>query len=164
MKVVCEGIVLALATALSVAACNPDQAAVQTSEAAGASGANKGFIIRNASLVLTMDPKLGSGTLGELHDVDVLIQGDHIAAVGANLSARGAQVIDGEGKIVMPGFIDTHDHLWQSLIRGCAADENVNGWLNRCVFPFDTARSNGGGAGVRASGGARWIGPSIVTL
>lgn len=140
MKVVYEGIVLALATALSVAACDPDQEAVQASEAAGAGGANKGFVIRNASLVLTMDPRVGRGTLGELHDVDVLIQGDHIAAVGSNLSAQGAQVIDGEGKIVMPGFVDTHDHLWQSLIRGCAADENVNGWLSRCVFPFSTAR------------------------
>ena len=141
MKFVYEGIVLALATALSVAACHPDQEAVQATEAVGASRANKGFVIRNASLVLTMDPMVGSGTLGELHDVDVLIQGDHIAAVGSNLSARGAQVIDGEGKIVMPGFIDTHDHLWQSLIRGCATDENVNGWLNRCVFPFSTAPS-----------------------
>ncbi len=90
MKVVYEGIMLALATVLSVAACSPDREAVQTSEAVGASGANKGFVIRNASLVLTMDPMVGSGTLGELHDVDVLIQGDHIAAVGSNLSAHGS--------------------------------------------------------------------------
>ena len=39
----------------------------------------------------------------------------------------------------MPGFVDTHDHLWQSLIRGCAADDDLNGWLNRCVFPLNTS-------------------------
>jgi 5-methylthioadenosine/S-adenosylhomocysteine deaminase len=36
-------------------------------------------------------------------------------------------------------MIDTHDHLWQSLIRGCATDDNLNGWLNRCVFPLNTS-------------------------
>jgi 5-methylthioadenosine/S-adenosylhomocysteine deaminase len=39
----------------------------------------------------------------------------------------------------MPGFVDTHDHLWQSLIRGCAADDDLKGWLNRCVFPLNTS-------------------------
>jgi hypothetical protein len=47
-----------------------------------------GYLIRNASLVLTMDPNLGDGgMLGKLEDADVLIIGDHIAAVG-DLSAR----------------------------------------------------------------------------
>jgi 5-methylthioadenosine/S-adenosylhomocysteine deaminase len=63
----------------------------------------------------------------------VLIVGDHIAAVGANLSAPpGVHVIDGRGMIVMPGFVDTHDHTLQSLIRGCGADDTVVGWLDRC--------------------------------
>lgn len=75
-----------------------------------------------------MDPNVGQGILGELTDADVLLVQDHIQGVGHYLSApHGAAVIDGTDKIVMPGFIDTHDHLWQSLIRGCAADENVNG-------------------------------------
>ena len=84
-----------------------------------------GYLIRNASLVLTMDPNLGDGgILGQLENADVLIVGDQIAAVRANLAAppSGCTVIDGRGMIVMPGFVDTHDHLWQSLIRGCATD------------------------------------------
>jgi 5-methylthioadenosine/S-adenosylhomocysteine deaminase len=48
-------------------------------------------------------------------------------------------VIDGRGLIVMPGFVDTHDHLWQSLIRGGAADADLPGWLHRCVFPLRTS-------------------------
>ena len=101
----------------------------------------RGYLIQNASLVLTMDPNLGDRSiLGQLENGDVLIVGDQIAAVGVKLSApSGVKVIDGRGMVVMPGFVDTHDHLWQSLIRGCAADDDLNGWLNRCVFPFNTS-------------------------
>src|SRR5215510_13441662 len=100
-----------------------------------------GYLIRNASLVLTMDPNLGDGgILGQLENADVLIVGDRIAAVGANLAGpEGVRIIDGRGMLVMPGFVDTHDHLWQSLIRGCAADDDLNGWLNRCVSPLNTS-------------------------
>src|SRR5262249_29837855 len=129
MKFVREGLFLSLAAALSAAACNSEPQTVETSEAVGEVGSHtNAYLIKNASLVLTMDPSLGQGIVGEMHDADVLIVRDKIQAVGAHLSApHGAEVIDGRGKIVMPGFIDTHDHLWQSLIRGCATDENVNG-------------------------------------
>jgi 5-methylthioadenosine/S-adenosylhomocysteine deaminase len=101
-------------------------------------GGGGGYLIRNASLVLTMDPNLGDGgILGQLANADVLIVDDVITAVGVNLpKPSGTSVIDGRGMIVMPGFVDTHDHLWQSLIRGCAADDDLNGWLSRCTFPL----------------------------
>jgi 5-methylthioadenosine/S-adenosylhomocysteine deaminase len=94
-----------------------------------------GYLIRNAALVLTMDPNLGAGgILGQLEDADVLIEGDQITAVGVNLpKPSGTSVIDGRGMIVMPGFVDTHDHALQSIIRGCAADDTVVGWLSRCT-------------------------------
>ncbi|MCA1836345.1 MAG: amidohydrolase family protein [Actinobacteria bacterium] len=94
------------------------------------------ILIRNASLVLTMDPKLGEGPLGRFQDVDVLIDGDRIGVVGKHLPAGGAMVLDGHGKIVMPGFVDVHNHLWQTLIRGCATDQELNGWLRGCVLPL----------------------------
>lgn len=72
-------------------------------------------LIRNAALILTMDPTLGQGELGMLAGADVLMVGDKIAAVGKRLPRHGAQVIDATGKIVLPGFVDTHNHLWQSL-------------------------------------------------
>jgi 5-methylthioadenosine/S-adenosylhomocysteine deaminase len=93
-----------------------------------------GYLIRNAALVLTMDPNLGDqSVLGQLEDADVLIADDKIAAVGANLPKPSeTSVIDGRGMIVMPGFVDTHEHTLQSLIRGCGVDANVVTWLDRC--------------------------------
>jgi 5-methylthioadenosine/S-adenosylhomocysteine deaminase len=93
-------------------------------------------LIRNAALVLTMDPALGAGELGVREQVDILLDGDTIARIGGGLEAPGARVVDATGRIVLPGFVDTHDHLHQSLIRGCATDQDLNGWLKACVYPL----------------------------
>ena len=94
-------------------------------------------LIRDAALVLTMDPALGTGQLGVREQVDLLLEGDTIARIGPGLKAEGARVIDARGKIVLPGFVDTHDHLYQSLIRGCGTDQDLNGWLRACVIPLN---------------------------
>jgi len=73
-------------------------------------------IIRNA-IVLSMDKDIG-----EHLDADVLIEGTKIAAVGPNLGPVDANEIDGKGSIVLPGFVDTHRHTWQCLLRNAAAD------------------------------------------
>jgi 5-methylthioadenosine/S-adenosylhomocysteine deaminase len=93
-------------------------------------------LVRNAALILTMDPLVGAGELGVIEGADLLLVGDKIAAVGEHLQADGGQIIDATGKIVLPGFVDVHNHLWQSLIRGCKADQDLNGWLDACVFPL----------------------------
>ena len=93
-------------------------------------------LIRNAALVLTMDPALGQGELGTIADADILVVGDTIAAIGKHLPGHGAAVVDATGMIVMPGFVDTHNHLWQSLIRGCGSDGDLTGWLAAGVFPL----------------------------
>lgn len=93
-------------------------------------------LIRNAALMLTMDPNLGLGTLGIIENADILLDGDTITAVGKDLQEPGARVVDATGQVVMPGFVDTHNHLWQSLIRGCGTDKDLNGWLVACVFPL----------------------------
>ncbi|WP_052070406.1 dihydroorotase [Rhodococcoides fascians] len=48
---------------------------------------------------------------GEGSETDVLITGEEIAAIGADLDADGAQVIDARGHILLPGFVDMHTHL-----------------------------------------------------
>jgi 5-methylthioadenosine/S-adenosylhomocysteine deaminase len=67
--------------------------------------------------VLTLDP-----TIGNFRQADVLIEGSRIAAVGPNLPAPDAEVIDASTMIVMPGFIDTHRHIWEGILRNIAAD------------------------------------------
>ena len=68
-------------------------------------------------IVLTQDP-----ALGEMPGADVLIEDDKIAAIGHGLSADGARAIDATGDIVIPGFIDTHRHTWETSIRTSAPD------------------------------------------
>src|SRR4029453_10706400 len=61
--------------------------------------------------------------VGEFAPGDVLVEGSKIVAVGPNLSAGGgAGVIDARGKIVMPGFIDTHHHQFETALRSFLAD------------------------------------------
>jgi 5-methylthioadenosine/S-adenosylhomocysteine deaminase len=93
-------------------------------------------LIRNAALILTMDPTVGAGDLGMLEHADILLEGDHIKEIGHHLGHDGAWVVNATNKIVLPGFVDTHNHLWQALIRGCATDQDLNGWLGACVFPL----------------------------
>ena len=52
----------------------------------------------------------------------MLIEGKKIVAVGPNLHAGGAAVIDARGRIVMPGFIDTHHHQFETALRSFLAD------------------------------------------
>lgn len=56
--------------------------------------------------------------------VDVLIEGDKISLIQKNISPRtDAEVIDCNDKLISPGFIDTHHHVWQSLLKGRHANQ-----------------------------------------
>src|SRR5215472_10321686 len=68
-------------------------------------------------IVLSLDTKLGDFDTG-----DVLIEGKKILAVGRNLEAPAALVVDARGMIVMPGFVDTHHHQYETILRGILAD------------------------------------------
>jgi 5-methylthioadenosine/S-adenosylhomocysteine deaminase len=72
-------------------------------------------LIKNATVV-SMDPGLGD------LEGDVLIDGDRIAAVGPGLAAPNAAVVDGTGRIVMPGMVNAHIHTWEYQLRGIGAD------------------------------------------
>jgi cytosine/adenosine deaminase-related metal-dependent hydrolase len=67
--------------------------------------------------VITMDRNIPSLPVG-----DVLVEGNRIAAIGSNLLADGAEVIDAAGSIVMPGLIDAHHHMWLGVMRRLMPD------------------------------------------
>jgi imidazolonepropionase-like amidohydrolase len=72
-------------------------------------------ILLKGGCVLSLDPQVG-----DFDVADVLIEGSRIAAVGPNLTATGT-IVDAANTIVMPGFIDTHRHMWQGALRNIQA-------------------------------------------
>src|SRR5918993_635263 len=67
--------------------------------------------------VLTLDPDIGNYRTG-----DVLIEGSKITSIGPKLRVADAEVIDASDMIVMPGFIDTHRHIWEGILKNIAPD------------------------------------------
>jgi 5-methylthioadenosine/S-adenosylhomocysteine deaminase len=67
--------------------------------------------------------------IGDLPQGDVMIDGARIVAVGRDLAADGAQVIDAADMIVMPGFIDSHRHMWEGAIRNLIPDATLRDYL-----------------------------------
>ena len=77
------------------------------------------YIIRDGH-VMTMDPAIGNQ--GNFTKADVLVEGKKILDVRPNIHAPGAGKIDARGKIVMPGFVDTHHHQFETALRSFLAD------------------------------------------
>jgi len=73
-------------------------------------------LLLKGGAVLSLDPQVGDFERG-----DVLIEGKKILAVGRDLTAT-AFVVDAGGMIVMPGFVDTHHHQYETVLRGILAD------------------------------------------
>jgi len=65
---------------------------------------------------------------------DLLIEDSVIAAVGTGLNPpEGTTVIDATGRLVLPGFVDTHRHTWETAIRSIAPDTTLPGYLERVL-------------------------------
>jgi len=73
-------------------------------------------VLLKGGTVLSLDPQVGDFERG-----DVLIEGKKILAIGRELAAT-ALVVDAGGMIVMPGFVDTHHHQYETILRGILAD------------------------------------------
>lgn len=90
--------------------------------------------IRNAT-ILTMN------AAGEVVTGDVLVENGLIAQIGAGIEAPDARVIDAGGKVLLPGFVQTHIHLCQTLFRGRADDLALIDWLRRRIWPLEAAHN-----------------------
>ncbi len=72
--------------------------------------------------VLSMDPDVG-----DLANADVLVEGDKILEIGHGIAADDAEMIDASGMIVMPGFVDSHRHIWEGILRNIGTDTPLEG-------------------------------------
>lgn len=86
----------------------------------GAAGQTGTRVLIKGGAVLSMDNAVGNYAKG-----DVLIDGAKIVEIGPEITAPDALVIDAAGKIVMPGFIDTHHHQFETGLRSSLSDAIV---------------------------------------
>lgn len=94
----------------------------------GSPGSNRALLIKDAT-ILSMDP-----AVGDLVKADMLVNNGVIQAIATNIHAPSAHKIKADGKILLPGFVDTHRHLWQGLLRNSGPNENLPDYLGRVLF------------------------------
>ena len=92
------------------------------------------LLIRNG-LIVTMNDRF------DIVEGDVSIQAGRIAAIASGLGDRHDKTIDAQGGFVLPGLIQTHIHLCQTLFRGHADDRPLMDWLRQRVWPMEAAHT-----------------------
>jgi 5-methylthioadenosine/S-adenosylhomocysteine deaminase len=115
----CTSAVGAIA-APAIAATMTSPAAAQQAPAAASGRA----ILIKGGCVLSLDR-----AVGDFEQADVLIEGGKISAVRPNITAANAEVIDAANTIVMPGFVDTHRHMWQGTLRNVLPDGSLQDYV-----------------------------------
>src|SRR5262249_20708894 len=118
--------------------------AAQTAPAIKPTASGRAILIKGGC-VLTLDRQLG-----DFENADVLVHGGKIVAVRPGISASTAEVIDASNAIVMPGFVDTHRHSWQGILRNILPDgllipdyvRDIQGTLAPAYRPEDVYAGN----------------------
>ncbi|KAM3254812.1 hypothetical protein ACQJBY_048340 [Aegilops geniculata] len=95
-------------------------------------------IVLHNAFVVTMD-----GALTVLRDGAIAVVGDRIAAVGPSADVLAAfpdaaQTLNLAGRILLPGFVNTHVHTSQQLARGIADDVDLMTWLHGRIWPYES--------------------------
>src|SRR5947208_2086991 len=106
----------AAAAGMSLFAARPARADDGNEAPADSGRRGRRYVIRGGH-VMSMDPRVG-----DFAQADVLVEGKKILDVRPNIRASGAGEIDARGKIVMPGFIDTHHHQFETALRSFLAN------------------------------------------
>src|SRR6266852_4771410 len=86
--------------------------------------APRGEMVLRNSYVMTMDPELGDIAGGDVH-----IKDGQIVAFGKGVTAPRATVLDGKRMIVLPGLVETHWHMWNTLLRSFAGEKSDEGYF-----------------------------------
>ncbi|WP_100397815.1 5'-deoxyadenosine deaminase [Bacillus sp. FJAT-44742] len=98
----------------------------------------KSTLIKNAEII----------TMNESMDIiygDLFIEGKQIKKIGEDLTEvtrPDTKVIDAQGKTILPGFVQTHIHLCQTLFRGQADDMELMDWLQNKLWPLEAAHDS----------------------
>ena len=98
---------------------------------------SQSLLIKDAT-VITLDDE------SRILHGDVFIERGRIRALGASLTGREykeAEVIDAQGNVLLPGFVQTHIHLCQTLFRGAADDLALIDWLTKRIWPMEAAHT-----------------------
>ncbi|WP_373231185.1 5'-deoxyadenosine deaminase [Cohnella sp.] len=91
-------------------------------------------LIRGA-VILTMN------AADDILEADVLIIGNRISEIGKDLKCHADRIIEAGGKVMLPGFVQTHIHLCQTLFRGRADDMELIDWLRKRIWPLEAAHN-----------------------
>jgi cytosine/adenosine deaminase-related metal-dependent hydrolase len=100
---------------------------------------NRSTLFTNVTII-TVDPERTIWLDGA-----ILVNGNRIGAIGKTASLLEdpllppeLKVVDCQGKIIIPGLINTHAHLGQSILRGLAEDVGLHSWLCDSIWPLET--------------------------
>jgi 5-methylthioadenosine/S-adenosylhomocysteine deaminase len=98
----------------------------------------KSLLIKGAT-VITIDAS------GSIFEGDVLVEDGRIARMGdtavSTPGGRATEAIEARGRVLLPGFIQTHVHLCQTLFRGAADDLSLIDWLRKRIWPMEAAHT-----------------------
>src|SRR5215831_12248114 len=95
------------------------------------------LLIKGATII-TLDPQ------NRILEADISVKGGRIAAIlprNSGPAGSSSKVIEAAGKVVLPGFVQTHIHLCQTLFRGAADDLALIEWLKDRIWPLEAAHS-----------------------
>src|SRR5881398_89661 len=93
-------------------------------------------LLIRSGLILTMNDRF------DVVEGDVSIKDGRIAAIAPHIDEPHDRIVDARGGYVLPGLIQTHIHLCQTLFRGYADDLPLMDWLRRRVWPMEAARGD----------------------
>jgi len=98
--------------------------AVAAKSAAAPRLPSRGNYLIQGAYVMTMERDVGDIADGSVH-----VKDGEIVAVGKAIKAPGAQTVDGRGMIVLPGLVETHWHMWNTLLRSMSGDKADFGYF-----------------------------------
>ena len=75
--------------------------------------------------------------IADIKECDILVEENRISKIEKNIIAQTDKTIDCDKNIVMPGLVNTHNHLAMSVFKGYKDDKSLMDWLNNAIWPIE---------------------------